>query len=312
MDDAAESSAPATQPANRSTDLSAAEAKRAAELIQRTYRGHRTRRQLNGYGLDASTRWYEAVKDAHYKAITTPRAPTDGDATNGEGTGTPTSPARSKWRQATHIAQRAGADDKPPSISDVSDDAGAEEDDETKEDGDAMRKKTAKMMDLNYFLELVDQKHRYGSNLRKYHAHWKTADTEQSFFYWLDQGEGKDLDLPECSRKRLDSMQVRYLSREERLKYLVKVNEQGLLVWAKNDELVWTKDELYRDSVDGIVPIDDSAPTWKHNVPLSEEDSESISSDSDSEEQVDNTAPEEGEQYVNEEVCQRGYIVARH
>jgi hypothetical protein len=130
------------------------------------------------------------------------------------------------------------------------------------------------------------------------------ANEDASFFYWLDQGGGKDLDLPECSRKRLDSMQVRYLSREERLKYLVKVDEQGLLVWAKNGELVWTKDELYRDSVDGIVPIDDSAPTWKHNVPPGEEDSDSSSEESDPDEQIDNAAPDEGEQYVNEEVRQ--------
>jgi hypothetical protein len=181
MDDAAETSAPIAQPAKRSTDLSAAEAKRAAELIQKTYRGHRTRRQLNGHGLDASTRWYEAVKDARYRAITTPRAPMNGDTANGEEGETPTSPARSKWKQATHIARRAGADDRSPSMSDLSDESSAEEEeeDQAKDDGDAMRKKTAKMMDLNYFLELVDQKHRYGSNLRKYHAHWKTADTEQ-------------------------------------------------------------------------------------------------------------------------------------
>lgn len=39
--------------------LSGEEAKRAAVLIQKTFRGHRTRRQLKGFGLDASTRWYE-------------------------------------------------------------------------------------------------------------------------------------------------------------------------------------------------------------------------------------------------------------
>lgn len=105
------------------------------------------------------------------------------------------------------------------------------------------------MMDLQYFLEMVDQRHRYGSNLRKYHAYWKSQDTTQPFFYWLDEGEGKDVEVPECSRARLNKMQVRYLSREERLKYLVKVDEQGLLVWAKNGERVWTKDELYKDSM---------------------------------------------------------------
>jgi hypothetical protein len=32
---------------------------KAARVIQRNYRGHRTRRELNGIGLDASSRWAE-------------------------------------------------------------------------------------------------------------------------------------------------------------------------------------------------------------------------------------------------------------
>lgn len=32
---------------------------KAAQLIQRNYRGYRERRQLNGIGLDASARWAE-------------------------------------------------------------------------------------------------------------------------------------------------------------------------------------------------------------------------------------------------------------
>ena len=31
----------------------------AAQLIQRRYRGYRERRQLNGFGLDSSSRWAE-------------------------------------------------------------------------------------------------------------------------------------------------------------------------------------------------------------------------------------------------------------
>jgi len=128
------------------------------------------------------------------------------------------------------------------------------------------RKRTAKMMGLEYFLEMVDQKHRYGSSLRKYHCAWTAAETDQNFFYWLDCGDGKDVELEECSRARLDKEQVRYLSREERLHYLVNIDGDGKLVWAKNGEHVWTKDELYRDSVRGIVHISDPAPEWRANV----------------------------------------------
>jgi hypothetical protein len=120
----------------------------------------------------------------------------------------------------------------------------------------------------------------------------------------LDHGDGKNVDLPERSRARLDTEQVRYLSREERLQYLVKINDKGLLVWAKNGELVWTKDELFRDSVNGIVPIDDAAPKWKYNVRPPGEDSSTSSSSEDSgqEQELDNTEGDEGERYVNEEV----------
>ena len=229
----------------------------------------------------------------------------------------PTSPARSRWSLVAEIARRAGADDRSLSVSDASLDERDERTpssskNSTREErqaarekhaeANAVRKKTAKMMDLQYFLEMVDQRHRYGSNLRKYHEYWKTQDTDQSYFYWLDQGDGKDVDLPERSRARLDREQVRYLSREERLQYLVKINEKGLLVWAKNGELVWTKDELYRDSVNGVVPIDDAAPKWKYNIPPpGSGDSDSESSE-DTEDEDDDNAGDEGERYVNEEV----------
>jgi hypothetical protein len=156
-------------------------------------------------------------------------------------------------------------------------------------------------MDLQYFLELVDQKHRYGSNLRKYHNYWKTQDTNQSFFYWLDEGDGKEVELPECSRERLDREQVRYLSREERLKYLVNVDKDGLLVWAKNGEKVWTKDKLYKDSLEGIVPITSSVPAFKYNVPPEGAEAGSTSSDSEDDSDEDEKEGDEGTRYVNED-----------
>lgn len=90
------------------------------------------------------------------------------------------------------------------------------------------------MMDLSYFLEMVDVKHRYGSNLRKYHAEWKSRPTNENFFYWLDHGEGKDVEVERCSRERLEHMQVRYLGREERRYYEVIVDKGGKLCWRKD------------------------------------------------------------------------------
>lgn len=109
---------------------------------------------------------------------------------------------------------------------------------------------------------MVDHKHRYGSNLRRYHAEWKKAQTNENFFFWLDYGEGKDLDLEDRPRSRLDTECVRYLSREERQKYLVKIDKDGLFRYAKNDNLVTTSPD-FRDSIAGIVPVDDKTPTWR-------------------------------------------------
>lgn len=269
------------------------------------------------------------MKDAKYQDLTTPHPPqsptTSADRNDEHSTlqNNPTSPARDRWKMVAEIARRAGADDTSPSVSDFS----STEDDESSDlaqgksspskkereqaakkraEATALRKKTAKMMDLQYFLEMVDQKHRYGSNLRKYHNYWKSQDTDQNFFYWLDQGDGKDVEVPECSRARLDKEQVRYLSREERQQYLVRINEEGLFIWAKNGERVWTKDELYKDSVQGIVPVTDPTPTFKYNVPppgaeVSDSDSSSSSSE-DEDEEINNTAGDEGERYVNEDV----------
>jgi hypothetical protein len=45
--------------------LDSGEQEQAAQMIQRNYRGYRTRRQLNGMGLDASSRWAEVKHRLH-------------------------------------------------------------------------------------------------------------------------------------------------------------------------------------------------------------------------------------------------------
>ena len=118
-------------------------------------------------------------------------------------------------------------------------------------------------MDLSYFLEMVDVKHRYGSNLRKYHEAWKEAPTEENFFYWLDEGEGRDVAVEKCSRERLESMQVRYLGREERRFYEVMVDGEGKLYWRKDGARVDTS-ERWKDSIRGIVGVENPTPPWAH------------------------------------------------
>jgi hypothetical protein len=90
---------------------------------------------------------------------------------------------------------------------------------------------------------MIDPHHRYGSHLKAYHTYWlKHTDNKDNFFQWLDEGDGLNVDLADQgrSRKALDTEKVRYLTREQRLHYLVRVDEKGLLRWAKNDKKIDT------------------------------------------------------------------------
>jgi len=128
------------------------------------------------------------------------------------------------------------------------------------------REHNARAMSLQYFLEMVDLKHRYGSNLRAYHQEWQKSTSDENFFFWLDHGEGKHLDLKMCPRERLEAERVRYLSKAERLNYLVEIDSEGRLCWEKNGERIDTTVK-YRDSVNGISPVQRLAANCSGIVP---------------------------------------------
>lgn len=176
---------------------------------------------------------------ANYSRITSPQS----NAERFSASQPPAERVKKRWAQAGAAARRAGSDNTSD------EDDGHPSQAETREQKRRQkqeREKYAKTMGLEYFLEMVDQKHRYGSNLRRYHKEWMTRDTKENFFYWLDYGEGKDLDLPDRPRERLDKEQVRYLSREERKKYLVNIDGQGRFVYNKNGKPITTSAD-YKD-----------------------------------------------------------------
>ncbi|EFY85164.1 IQ calmodulin-binding motif protein [Metarhizium acridum CQMa 102] len=249
----------------------------AAKVIQKTFRGYRARRELQGYSLNASTRWVTAVREAQFRQGIKPHATADAAASPSAADGDvlaledpidyrPAS-ARQKWKKASLVARRAGHDDSDSeSDSDEGDLEGmtSEEKAAAKErrlKATAKRRQAARMLGLQYFLEMVDSKHRYGSNLRMYHEEWKKSDTKENFFYWLDYGEGKFIELDTCPRDRLEREQVRYLSREERQYYLVRVDAEGRLCWVKNGARIDTT-EQFKDSIHGVVPLDDPTPAF--------------------------------------------------
>ncbi|THZ48677.1 hypothetical protein D6C86_00586 [Aureobasidium pullulans] len=273
-----------------------------AETDQRNYRGYRQRREMRGLGLSASTRWFDAVKEARFQNTTQPMSRDERARHASTHISSPGNQiAREKWKRAGQIAKRAENDDTSSD-----EDFGDMESDERekylqrKREAKAEREKMARTMGIEYFLEMVDQKHRYGSSLRKYHKVWQDSDTKENFFYWLDFGQGKDVDLPERPRTRLDEERVRYLSREERQKYLVKIDDEGLLCWAKNGERISTSPE-WKDSMEGIVPIDDdTTPTWRNTS--GRQELAAPSSDSDSDSDISVGSGEDASRYVNQEL----------
>lgn len=267
-----------------SSDEMSEEQAKAAGLIQRNFRGYRERRQMEGKGLDADRRWAEILKEARYLTAIKARPKESPDATNTSlvnGTSSHdglvphdnirprrSTTAKQNWRKVGTIARRAAGDedsdidsDEEDTLSENATPGQREQYHKRREEKIIERRKAAKMMDLQYWLESVDQYHRYGSNLRTYHQEWLKADTHQNFFQWLDEGDGRFIDCAGCPRERLDREKVRYLSREERMDYLVKINKDGLLYWAKNGELIDTTVD-YKDSIYGIVPVDDPTPAY--------------------------------------------------
>ncbi|KAH6773406.1 hypothetical protein C2S51_011810 [Perilla frutescens var. frutescens] len=97
----------------------------------------------------------------------------------------------------------------------------------------------AKILAAKHWLEAIDPLHRYGRNLNLYHDAWLNSPSSESFFYWLDIGDGKHFDLKECPRAELEEQRVRYLGLKEREAYEVMV-ENGKLVYKKNGALVHT------------------------------------------------------------------------
>ncbi|KAI7058537.1 hypothetical protein KC327_g15855, partial [Hortaea werneckii] len=86
----------------------------AAELIQRNYRGYRQRRQMQGYAIDPSTRWLEALKEAKYHCATQPRSRAEHHASLGPNA----NPTLARWKRVGAVVRRADSDDTSASEGD--------------------------------------------------------------------------------------------------------------------------------------------------------------------------------------------------
>ncbi|KAF2297570.1 hypothetical protein GH714_038729 [Hevea brasiliensis] len=97
----------------------------------------------------------------------------------------------------------------------------------------------AQKLALQHWLEAIDPRHRYGHNLHLYYDVWFRSESTQPFFYWLDVGDGKEVNLEKCPRTVLQRQCIKYLGPKEREAYEVIV-ENGKLVYKESGKLVDT------------------------------------------------------------------------
>ncbi|XP_039129702.1 IQ domain-containing protein IQM2-like isoform X2 [Dioscorea cayenensis subsp. rotundata] len=95
-------------------------------------------------------------------------------------------------------------------------------------------------LELQHWLEAIDHSHRYGHNLNYYYEKWHKCQSRQPFFYWLDIGEGRMINLEEdCPRSKLQKQIIKYLGQKERQVFEVMF-EDGRLLYKLSKRLVDT------------------------------------------------------------------------
>ncbi|XP_061370058.1 IQ domain-containing protein IQM3 [Gastrolobium bilobum] len=98
----------------------------------------------------------------------------------------------------------------------------------------------AQTLAFEHWIEAIDPRHRYGHNLDYYHEEWRKTDAGQPFFYWLDLGNGKNLDLESCPRSKLRKQCIKYLGPQERENYEYIVCE-GIIIHKQSGDFLHTK-----------------------------------------------------------------------
>ncbi|KAK4790904.1 hypothetical protein SAY86_031317 [Trapa natans] len=97
----------------------------------------------------------------------------------------------------------------------------------------------AQKLALQHWLEAIDPRHIYGHNLHFYFVNWMDCQSKEHFFYWLDIGEGKEVNLEKCPRPKLQQRCIRYLDLMERKVYEVGVLD-GKFFYKQSGEILHT------------------------------------------------------------------------
>ncbi|WOL19362.1 IQ domain-containing protein IQM1 [Canna indica] len=185
-----------------SSPRSLSELDAAATKLQKFYKGYRTRRNLADCAVVVEELWWKALDFASLEHSSV-------SFFNDEKPET----AISRWARARTRAAKVGK--------------GLSKDEK------------AQKLALQHWLEAIDPRHRYGHNLHFYYDIWFKSESTQPFFYWLDVGDGREINLQKCPRSKLQDQCIRYLGPKEREAHEVFVKD-GKLIYKKSEVPVCT------------------------------------------------------------------------
>ncbi|XP_071735517.1 IQ domain-containing protein IQM6-like [Rutidosis leptorrhynchoides] len=174
----------------------------AAVKLQKTYKSFRTRRQLADCAVMVEQSWWKLLDFAQLKCSSVSFFEVEKPET-----------AVSRWSRARTRAAKVGKG--------------------------LSKNEKARKLALQHWLEAIDPRHRYGHNLQFYYAKWLVCESRQPFFYWLDIGEGKEVNLERCPRPKLLQQCIKYLGPTEREEYEVIV-EDGKFMYKLSKTIIDT------------------------------------------------------------------------